>query len=349
MDVAKASGVSDGTVSRALASDPRISQKTRDKVLKTAEKLNYHPHLFARYLKTRESRQVGVYWQGGAWLFYNQFYGSLLIGFADSAEKDGNHLVFYLPEIHSTGDTNPNRRPIRMTGFNELMDGRVDGAVVLGFRDIPDKELSILRKSGLPIVLMSQQREVPGFFQHLAGTYDRTKIAVEKLLDLGHRRIGYMGLYEESLHDEVVQQTVKESYRRRGLKLEAGWKQNSGQWNIWDVELIERQLKRLFEYRCTGIICVSAEQAILTMQVLKRRGIKIPKDMSMIAYGPFPMVSQFQIPSLCLVEADLIKSGSEAYDLYKEAKQGGKPRSISIEWKWDGTSESIAPPRKNKI
>ena len=67
LDVAKSSGVTDGTVSRALSGDKRVSPKTRDKILKIAAKLNYRPHLFARYLRTNVTKQLGVFWQGGSW------------------------------------------------------------------------------------------------------------------------------------------------------------------------------------------------------------------------------------------------------------------------------------------
>jgi len=343
LDVARVSGVTDGTVSRALAGDKRVSPKTRDKILKIAEKLNYRPHLFARYLRTNVTKHLGIFWQGGSWLFYNHYYGSLLSGLAESAEKDGNHLVFYLPEIQSLGEVNSYNVPIQMTGFNELLDGRVDGAVVLGFRTIPEEQLAILRRSGMPVVLMSQQKEVPGFFQLLAGTYERTRLAAEKLLDMGHRRIGYMGFFEESLHEEMVQNAMEDAFRKRRLKLGKGWRECSEKWNIWDVTLIERQLNKLLENKCTGIICVSADQAMLAVEILKRKGIEVPRDLSLAAYGPLSFVAQFQRSTLCLIEADLFKAGSQVYELYKEAQQGKKCRSISIEWKWLGQGNSDTP------
>jgi DNA-binding LacI/PurR family transcriptional regulator len=227
-----------------------------------------------------------------------------------------------------------------MTGFNELMDGRVDGAVVLGFRTIPQTQLEVLRRSGLPVVLMSQQKEVPGFFQLLAGTYERTLLAAEKLLDMGHRRIGYMGFYEESLHEEMVKKAMEDAFRKRHLKLTNGWRECSEKWNIWDVVLIERQLNKLLDTKCTAIICVSADQAMLAVEILKRRGIKVPQDISLAAFGPLSFVAQFQRSTLCLIEADLFKAGSQVYEMYKEAQQGKKHRSIAIEWNWLGQGDS---------
>ena len=65
-------GVSHATVSRALAGDPRISAKTRERIRRLAEELGYRPNLAARRLSERRSRTVGVAWPGlGArWIGY---------------------------------------------------------------------------------------------------------------------------------------------------------------------------------------------------------------------------------------------------------------------------------------
>jgi DNA-binding LacI/PurR family transcriptional regulator len=346
LDVARESGVTDGTVSRALAGDKRVSPSTLERVLKAAEKLNYQPHLYARSLRRQESRNLGVFWQGGSWLFYNHYYGSLLSGLAESAEKDKTHLVFYLPEMKPTEDPNPLHQFVRMTGIHELMDGRVEGAVVLSFRTIPEDQLSVLRRSALPIVLMSMHREVPGFFQLSAGTYERTSLAAEKLLEAGHRRIGFLGFYVESPHDDVVCAAMGDALRKRGLVFEKEWLESSDHWNIWDTTRIEGQLKRLLERKCTAVICVSADQAALGIEVLRKLGLEVPRDISLVAFGPLSPVAQFHRPSLCLIEPDLVNAGIGAYELYKEAKDGKTPRGISIDWRWAGIGESIGPPKK---
>ena len=60
IEVAAQAGISQSTVSRALAGDPRISQATKDRVLEAAERLGYRPNLIARGLKNRTTGIVGV-------------------------------------------------------------------------------------------------------------------------------------------------------------------------------------------------------------------------------------------------------------------------------------------------
>lgn len=60
-DIAKALGVSTGTVDRALHNKPGISALTRARVLRMAESLGYRPNLAARYLKSRKQMRIAVH------------------------------------------------------------------------------------------------------------------------------------------------------------------------------------------------------------------------------------------------------------------------------------------------
>jgi DNA-binding LacI/PurR family transcriptional regulator len=94
------------------------------------------------------------------------------------------------------------------------------------------------------------------------------------------------------------------------------------------------------------VICVSADQAALAVQILGEMGLEVPRDLSLVAYGPLSRVAQYPTPSLCLLEADLVHFGRKTYELYREAKEGGKPRTLSIDWNWVGAGTSIGPPKK---
>src|SRR5690554_4152811 len=59
-DIAEKCNVSSATVSRALKDDPRISDKTKELVKKTADDLNYHPNAIAKSLKSGKSSTIGV-------------------------------------------------------------------------------------------------------------------------------------------------------------------------------------------------------------------------------------------------------------------------------------------------
>jgi LacI family transcriptional regulator len=60
-EIARVLGVSIGTVDRALHGRPGVSPKTRSKVLRTAESLNYKPNLAARSLKLNRTLRIAVH------------------------------------------------------------------------------------------------------------------------------------------------------------------------------------------------------------------------------------------------------------------------------------------------
>lgn len=59
-DIARETGVSKSTISKVLNERQGVSQKTREKVLKTVKRLNYHPSMIARSLKSKRTKAVGL-------------------------------------------------------------------------------------------------------------------------------------------------------------------------------------------------------------------------------------------------------------------------------------------------
>jgi LacI family transcriptional regulator len=80
-DIAKALGVSTGTVDRALHAKPGINPLTRSRVLRMAETLGYRPNLAARYLKSRKQLRIAVHLPQEIALFWD----SLRDGIRDAA------------------------------------------------------------------------------------------------------------------------------------------------------------------------------------------------------------------------------------------------------------------------
>ena len=59
-DVAKAAGVTVGTVSRALNNYADVNENTRQRIIRTAQELGYHPNLVARSLSSKHARSLSV-------------------------------------------------------------------------------------------------------------------------------------------------------------------------------------------------------------------------------------------------------------------------------------------------
>ncbi len=179
-DVARLAEVHPGTVSRALNEETRalVNPETAERVLRAAEELGYRPNRIARGLKTSRSHTIGVLIPD----ITNPLFPPILRGIEDRLDEAG-----YTALIVNT-DNDAERERI----YLEAMRARqVDGFISATAR--LDRELlAELDGAGTPLVLVNRSLEdgsVP------AVTVDDRRgiaLAVEHVVELGHRRIGHV-------------------------------------------------------------------------------------------------------------------------------------------------------------
>lgn len=99
-DVAQLANVAPSTVSRVIANNPRISEKTKVRVRKAMSKLGYHPNFIARSLANQSTRIIGLVMPSSSNDYYqNPFFSTILQGLSEGAQE--NHYSLLL----STGKT----------------------------------------------------------------------------------------------------------------------------------------------------------------------------------------------------------------------------------------------------
>ena len=145
-DIAEALGVSIGTVDRALHNRPRISAKTREKVLRQAAALGYQPNLAARYLSSGKERRIAVCLPREV----ASFFDLVRAGISDAAktfEAGGVRLVYEPYERLGVGENEAMKR---------ALENDIDGLLIAPGR--PDKLKPLIRaatRRGIPVVCVS--------------------------------------------------------------------------------------------------------------------------------------------------------------------------------------------------
>ncbi|MBZ0292821.1 MAG: LacI family transcriptional regulator [Anaerolineae bacterium] len=189
-DVAERAGVSRGTVSLVLNDRTEgripISEATRDRVLQAARELGYSPNPVAQMLANGSNRLIGIFTYETVFPFdKSDFYFPYLRGIQnEAATQDYNVLLF--TRNHGSG-SQPRIYPDNMNSLR-----LADGAILLG--STPRREeLRRLLEEQYPFVYIGR-REVPGYqINWVANDYRRASFeAVSHLLQLGHRRIGFV-------------------------------------------------------------------------------------------------------------------------------------------------------------
>lgn len=179
-DVADLAGVSRTTVSFVLNNVPgmRISEETRQAVLKAAQQLNYHPDATARRMVLGQTSVIGfVMRQSPAQAFADLFLPQVLNGLYQAASDEDYHMLL---QPISPDDTSG--------GYVRLLRERqVDGIVLSGPRS-DDQELLKIHAEGAPIVLIGQlpSTDIPFVDVDNVGG---ARLATQHLTSLGHRRI----------------------------------------------------------------------------------------------------------------------------------------------------------------
>lgn len=178
-DVAKLAGVSTATVSRVINNDPRISENTRERVLKCIEKLDYKINNIARSLKTNKTYTIGFICPE----LTNDFFMSIAKGVEDELRKHGYSMIL----CNSNESVEEEGSRVKL-----LSEKCVDGIIIIPVSN-EGKHYQPLKDSGIPVVLADRLVDDFAADAVLVDNINGSYAAIEHLINQGHRRIGFIG------------------------------------------------------------------------------------------------------------------------------------------------------------
>jgi len=269
-DVALAAGVSTATVSRAVRGLPRVSPQTRERILAIAEDLGYVASSSASGLATGRTSTVGVL----APYVNRWFFSAAIEGVNQELHERGYNLSLF-----SLGDGSGGRdRPFSRT----MMHKHIDALLVL-CTALTEEEVKHLHRVDMPLVVIGGP--VAGCPSVGIDDYAVAVEATSYLISLGHRDIALLHGDEDShLNFAVPRERSRgfsDSMGRAGLQPHDEWDRSGN----FTVRSGERALASLWEQpgpRPTAIFCASDEMAFGVIFEARRRGIKMPQDLSVI-------------------------------------------------------------------
>ena len=301
-DVAARAQVSVSTASRALRGLPHVSLRTRERVAKAARDLDYVVNRQASGLATGRTGCVGVVVPFlGKW-----FISEVLAGLEEVFRADGLDLLLY-----SLGDPSGRER-----FFDDLpVRHRVDGVVVLCVPLSP-REVKSLTALDIPTVLV--QVKAAGVPAVRIDDTDGALLAVRHLINLGHRRIGFITGVEASPMHFTAQDDRRDGYRQalkeRRLKWETAL-EVSGDFTVDGGSAAMAALLSLREPP-TAVFVESDEMAIGALQAVRRMGLRVPGDVSIVGFDDHEMAG---ILDLTTVAQPVRRQGTMAAQLLVEA------------------------------
>jgi DNA-binding LacI/PurR family transcriptional regulator len=298
-DVAAASGVGVGTVSRVINGGENVRESTRRSVLTVIKQLGYRPSYLAASLSRGTPRTVAI-------VVPHLTTPSAVMRLAGALavlDEQGYDTVV------CNVDT-PGQRDHHLTALTSRY--RVDGVIVVSLR-LSRQWLASFRRAGLPLVA------VDAAFANIPHTVtdDVTggRMATEHLLSLGHRRIGFVGdtrrlaagsgLGFTASHQRL--RGYREALQRAGIGYDAGLVRR-GPHGAANAEALAAELLALADPP-SAIFAASDTQAMGVLAAADRAGRPVPGELSVIGFDD---IESAMLLGLSTVRQPLEDSGAEA-------------------------------------
>lgn len=300
-DVAKLAKVAPSTVSRVIANNPRISEKTKKKVREAMDQLGYHPNFIARSLASQSTQAIGLVMPSSTdVVFQNPFFPTVLRGLSEGAHE--KHYALYM----TTGKTD-----------NEILDGviqmvqggRVDGVVLL-YSKIEDKVLMYLQERGIPFVVIGKPFKHVEEITHVDNdNFRATREVTEYLIQLGHDHIAFVG---GNLNLVVTVERLlgyEKALREAGIRLNDDYIVHEEFLREGGQEAVRELLS--LEVPPTALVVADDLMALGVLNTLDELGIRVPEDISIISFNNV-LVSEMSRPPLTSVDINIFDLGFEA-------------------------------------
>lgn len=326
--VADAAGVHVATASRALNAGTvhMVSDATRQRVLEAAARLDYHPDAAAAALRSGRSRLIGILVPG----LSNPVYAPIVAGAAEVLDAEGIGTM--------VGDTGIQReRSARLV--RALVARRVDGLLMATAFDDRDLGVEEAARRQVPLVLFN--RALHG---HVAVRPDNLRgmgLAVDHLVGLGHRAIGYLGGHLITTWRNDRRDAFDVAMARHGLTpvaphRQSGFERHDGR---------EGALRLLAEVpEMTAVVCGNDLIAVGVYDAARMSGLQVPRDLSVTGHNDLPYMDLLA-PPLTTIRLDLEGLGARAATLLLR-RIAGEPIEEVLMPPELMVRESTAPPRR---
>lgn len=277
-EIAELSGVGKSTVSRFL-NDGYVSETVKEKIERVISENNYEPNVFARGIKAKNNRFIGVIVP----CLDSTITSTILMQLDNRLRELG-----YIPLIINTNHD----ISLELANLENLSRLKVEG-IILVATEVRDEHKIFVKKSKIPVLFVGQICDEA--YSIANDEIGAGKTVGSYVAKLGHKDILYVGVNEKDI--------LVGSIRKRAVI-------NELKKYDCDVQIIESDFSfdkteaLVFEYlkdnKVTCIICATDNMAFGTIKALNTLGVKIPEEVSVVGFGGYK-VSDIIIPSLTTV------------------------------------------------
>ena len=292
-DIAREAGVSVATVSRVLTNSANVRPEKKEKVQFLINKYNFKPNAMARGLSDTKSKVIGII----AADVRNYYYANVFVACEMAARKAGYTVLL----CNSFGEKEQEERQLDM-----LYEQRVGAVIQLGGRaddltsDVEYVERVNQMINSIPLVVTGK---LDGTMcsQVQIDAMRAIDLAMEHLIDLGHKEIALVGGRMDVLATFEKLQRYKQILNNYQLDYHEEYVATGG----YDYETGYDRMNELFDCSRipTAVIAINDYAAAGVMRSVMEHGRRVPEDISVVSYDN-TKITELLSPKLTSVDYD---------------------------------------------
>lgn len=312
-DVAKLAGVSPAVVSYVLNHTKTVSEEKNLAVKRAIEELNYTPNLYARSLKTNKSMQIAFVCD------------NLRNDWLEIAEKKFMTKGYFVSRCYSRDSDD---------FIKALIEGRFDGVFMLSNRYIAS-QLNSIASAGIPIVLYKTRDYSflePNIVTVAPDIYAGITKAISYLIARGHKKIILAPplRYNMNLRKGYREKAYKEALEANGIAYDESLVcKNTDSLDSICSTIFDLLFSGKPSERPTAIVAGDDYLAGNIMQYLKKLGLNIPEDMSVIGMDN-TYLAEMLSPQLTTVDFSKEEFSERLVDTMLKLMKGEQPEDTFI-------------------
>jgi LacI family transcriptional regulator len=287
-DIAEAAGVSRSTVSLVMAGSPLIPVQTRERVTETVRRLGYVYNRNAANLRKARSNMVGLIIND----LTNPYFAEVAVG-CERVLQAAGHICFI---------ANTSENPVRQAEVLRLMrEQGVAGIIACPARGTVSDAFDAMTQSGLPVVLAIRRLERARAALVVPDNVKGASEAVKHLAGLGHRRIAFIGGFEDVAARQDRLAGFRAGLELAGIGFDAALAPNGPPTRDFGASSVA--LFRRGGNPPTAVLAFNDAVALGICQGLRRDGLEPGRDIAVIGFDDIAE-ARYAAPALTTVAVD---------------------------------------------
>jgi LacI family transcriptional regulator len=332
-EFAKAIGMSQTTVSRALSGYPEVKLETRQRILKLSQELGYHPNRSAAGLATGRAGAVGIVLREGQGFDPNTT--EFMAGLGSRLESRQIDILITVVED----------REGELAAYQRLAASKRVDAIIVHTPVVDDERMNFLKKLNMPFIVHGRGEEDGGYpwldidnmgAMHRAATY---------LTDIGHQRIALINGLTGAIFAEHREQGFRRALRQKGLQTHENLIASGPFTDDFGYRAMQDFLS--LPEPPTAVLAGSMMTALGVMRAVRSAGLQLGRDISLIAHDDvFNYINaDNMVPTVSTSRSSMREAGVRIGDLLLQMLAGRDVTTHSEIWPVELVlRESTCPP-----